>query len=748
MKINLQRVLTFLLIVAVFGSCKKKVNDFYNPPADLSPAIYEQLKTEGNFTKFLSLIDKAGYTQTLRTAGYWTIFAPTDSAFSTDTEFQAYMASKGIGSVETMDSATALSIVQFLLVFNGFNKDKLDDYQSNLGFIPDAAFKRRTAYYTGFYDDTTSAGQIVKALASNRNNTGNTSAGATSYYVSTDNNHKYIPYFTNEFLSNNGLSSTDYNSFYPNTPFSGFNVVNAKVTKQNITAGNGVIHIIDHVITPLSSIDQYLRGRPQFSELRNLFERYMVLFIQNATATQRYQVLTGNTDNVLIKVYSNLLGYSLNNENYFKLQDNDAQREGWSLFAPKNDSLLKYINTVLLENYPNVGTLPLNIIADLLNSHMYQATLWPSKFSSTLNFLGEAAHISLATDVIEKKILSNGFFYGTSRVNEPNVFSSVYGRPYLNPKFSLMTRLLDFDLKGIITNISAKYTIFMVPDVVLRAKGYDFNPATNFFTFNGVGNDTTRNNLLRMLNSMVVETPNGELDQLGTTGFAGTGTTSTYGGEVIKYAGNFMMSAGTLDKVVPITVKIDSFKTAKNGRIIYLNDLLYFTYNNIGAHIQVLGTPTSSEYNLFWNYLLKSSAYDSLTKTIVGTNAGNFYTIFAPNNASMRLAITAGLLPGTSTTPNFNPTLAADKLKVSNFIWYHIIDKRTIIADKKDVGIFPTLLKSSNGDPVTINISYPSGLFEISDQFNVRKAHLIPALSNQLSNRTVIHLLDNYLKYP
>jgi len=73
--------------------------------------------------------------------------------------------------------------------------------------------------------------------------------------------------------------------------------------------------------------------------------------------------------------------------------------------------------------------------------------------------------------------------------------------------------------------------------------------------------------------------------------------------------------------------------------------------------------------------------------------------------------------------------------------------------DKKNIGFFPTLLRSSNGDPFTVNIQYPANVFEVSDQFNVRKAHLVNGLTNQtsanqLSNRTVIHLIDNYLKHP
>src|SRR5436190_11482486 len=127
-----KRVLALIAFIVVLGSCKKKIDDYYKAPENLSPPIYEQLQSQGKFTKFLSLIDKAGYKQTLNTAGYWTIFAPTDSAFNTDTEFKAYLQSRGISSVDAIDSATASSIVQYSLVFNGFNQDRLDDYQSNL----------------------------------------------------------------------------------------------------------------------------------------------------------------------------------------------------------------------------------------------------------------------------------------------------------------------------------------------------------------------------------------------------------------------------------------------------------------------------------------------------------------------------------------------------------------------------------------------------------------------------------------
>jgi uncharacterized surface protein with fasciclin (FAS1) repeats len=732
------RIAFFIAIASVIFSCKKKFDDYYERPNNLDPAIYKQLESMGKFSTLLSLIDKAGYKQTLSSAGYWTLFAPTDSAIQADNDFRNYLQSRNINSIEAIDSATAQAIVQYLLVFNGFNRDRLDDYQSNIGWVPDIAFKRRTAYYTGFYKDTTANSQIVTAIQSNRNNVGN-----AGYYISADNNNKYIPFFTIEFLSAKGLTPSDYTYFYPNTPFSGFNVANAKVTRQNISAENGVIHILDHVVTPLPSLDQYIRTKPEYSEMKGLFNQLMVQFLQNADASHRYQVLSGNNaENVYVKVYSFLLGFSPNNENYFKQQDNDGQREGWTLVVPRNDSLQSYIKRVLLESYPSVSALPVSVITDLLNAHMWQTSVWPSRFKTTLNYLGEPLYSDPQTDIIEKKILSNGILYGTTKVNEPNVFSTVYGKAYLNPKYSLMTRLLDQELRTVISNPNANYTVFMISDAVLSSQGFGYDPANNIWYLGSVKNDSIRLNLTRILNESVVETPHGELDGLGTAGFKAV--MSTYGGEVLKFDGNKIITAGTLER--GITVTIDSVKTARNGRVIYLNNLLYFPYVPMGKKLEALGAPTTSKYNYFWNYLKNSTAYDAVNNTINGTSAGSFYTIFVPDSAAICQAIADGLLPGTPAAPNFNPTSTPDKVLVEKFIQYHVIDKRTVIPDGKDTGGFLTLYKNIVGDVVQISIEYPGNVFEITDAFG-RKAHIVPGFANELSNRTVIHLIDNYLKY-
>ena len=132
-------------------------------------------------------------------------------------------------------------------------------------------------------------------------------------------------------------------------------------------------------------------------------------------------------------MYNSNLAFSPNNENFLKLQDNDGQADSYSMFVPQNAALTSYINTVLLEHYPTLESLPINVIYDFVNAHMWRTAVWPSKFASTFNAVGEEARFNPATDVVDKKILSNGIFYGTNKVQEANVFSSVYGKAYLDP---------------------------------------------------------------------------------------------------------------------------------------------------------------------------------------------------------------------------------------------------------------------------------------------------------------------------
>ncbi|RXK61805.1 hypothetical protein ESA94_01980 [Lacibacter luteus] len=731
----------FFALTAITFACQKKFDEFYQRPDTLEQPIYQQLQAKGRFTQFLKLIDKAGYKQTLSAAGYWTIFAPHDSAVT------VYLTQNSIANVDAIDSSTARKIVTYSLVYNAFKQERISDYQSNLGWVEGASFRRRTANYTGIYETKNLSGQDIKAIASNRNNSG------ALYYVDADNNNKYVPVFETAYMSGKSLTAADYNYFYPNSTYAGFNVAHAKVTEKDIAAENGVIHVIDRVITVLPSIDQYIGTNPRYSEFKKLMDKFLVQYVLNQTVSQNYKAIYGTAADVFTKVYNNSLAFSPNNENFLKLQDNDGQSDSYTMFVPENAALLNYINTVLLEHYSSVDALPINVIYDFMNAHMWRTVVWPSKFATTYNSVGEEARFNSATDVVDKQVLSNGVFYGTNKVQEANVFSSVYGKAYLDPKYSIMTSLLNLDLKFQISNIYQKYTMFLISNTAFNAAGYyaDATVSNNIneqwrYTPPAGGTQLTGSSALvrlqRILNMHVV--PGRDITSLTTAGVAMSNS-----GEFIKFDNNKVAAAGNYDAGNQATVV--NKKTAKNGTVYYIDRILEFSEKIIGKHIETLGTPTTSPYNYFWNYLKASPIFNTTTGEIVQVASGSFYTFFIPSNTAILAAVNAGDLPGTGTAPNKVPKYTgltlAEREQVDAFIYYHILNKKNIATDGQESGTFETLYKFPNGDPSTIfvNNSTPNSI--TLNDMKSRSGAVVTASSNQLSTRCTIHLIDNYLRY-
>ncbi|MEO6229551.1 MAG: fasciclin domain-containing protein [Ferruginibacter sp.] len=740
---HLQRFLLLLTITVCLVNCRKKAyDDYYGRPDTLEPPIYQQLVAKGNFKNLLGCIDKAGYKNILDAAGYWTLFAPHDSAF------QVYFKEKNIAGVDQLDSVACQKIVTYCLVYNAFKKERIGDFQSNIGWVPNAAFKRRTANYQGVYDGKDTAGNSIKIISSNRNNNG------SSFYVEADNNNKYIPYFVDNFMAAKGLTAADYNYFYPNTPYTGFNVIDAIVTEKDIAAENGVIHVINKVLTVLPGIDEYLASNPDYSEFKKLFDKYLIQYALNPVVTQNYHNVKGGSEQIYTKIFNSALAFSPNNENFLKQQDNDGQANSYSIFVPTNAVLLDYVNTVLLEKYTSLDAIPIGIIYDFVNAHLWQTAVWPSKFKTSFNYVGEEARFDPATNITDRQILSNGIFYGTNKVQDANVFASVYGKAYLDPDYTMMTSLLNQELKFQIANIYQKYTLLLVSNSVLNAAGYfadptvDNNPNYQWRYTPPLGGTSLTGSsalvrLLRVLNLHV-------LPDLDVTDLSAPGLAMTYGGEFVKYNNKELVAAGNVDD----STVANSFltKSAKNGHVHYLDHILTYSEKTIGKHIEALGSPATSEFNSFWQYLKNAtSIYNASTGDIVSVASGTFYTFFIPDNAAILQAVNDGLLPGTGVAPNmvplFKPTSAADKDLVTKFIYYHILNKRSIATDGKESGSFETLFKNANGDAtsVFVNNTVP-GYITLTDM-NTRNASVRVPESNFLSNRCVIHLINNYLKY-
>lgn len=228
---------------------------------------------------------------------------------------------------------------------------------------------------------------------------------------------------------------------------------------------------------------------------------------------------------------------------------------------------------------------------------------------------------------------------------------------------------------------------------------------------------------------------------------SGEGAALTAGGEYIGFKNNKVFSSGDVEanQVASIT----GTKTSRNGRVYYIDRILNFSESTVGAHIEKLGTPSNSQYNYFWQFLKNSaSLWNNTTKEITGVANGSFSTVFIPNNAAIMQAVKDGKLPGNRTTgvPTFNPTATADQAQVARFIQYHFLDRRVVAADGEEEGSIHSVLKNDLGDNTSIFVENKVGALQLKDMEN-RPANVISSPTDFMGNRTMIHLIDNYLRY-
>lgn len=356
--------------------------------------------------------------------------------------------------------------------------------------------------------------------------------------------------------------------------------------------------------------------------------------------------------------------------------------------------------------------------------------------------------------------MSNGFFYGANKVQKSNLFYSVYTSAYLDPKYTFATRIFNdaTGYKEMISNINQKFTIFLPSDDVLKKLGFSYNITRLEWVYvspvNGAADSAAnaRRRLERLLYSGIVFTPNEELKNIATTsGIIRTGD-DEIPGEYIKWDHNRIYAAGNESGTGARTyVNIIGSETQQNGITHYVDNVPQYSVELQGLVIARLAA-ANANFNDFYQYLRRSTIFNSTTGKIEGVEIGTPYTFIVPNNEAIQRAVKAGLLP-----PDPATTALGERDQVANFIQYHIIVNKTASNDGLITGQYETLRKNDIGDPTYVGISSTAGTPSMPGTLSFKDetpgasiggnpaANFIPASSNNLADRSLIHLVDNYL---
>lgn len=770
------RIFTFILALSTIYGCNEAKEEYYKRPEWLEPPIYQQLKEKGNFINYLKLVDKANYTQTLNAAGYYTVFAPNDDAFS------EFLSQNGYSSVDDIDSTMAKEIVTYSMAITPASYETIDDFQdgtstATLESTLDKAFKRTTYNYKWVYKETDVNG--IERYVIDYNSSPGVAGNATQVFNSDDFNQKNIPFFTTAYMAQEGISATDYNYFYPNAELSEFNVANAKVVEKDIWAENGIIHVVDKVIPPLNNLEEILEETDQCSEFKNILDKYIVEYKYAFDNFQlKYEQSSGQRQDIYMKAYRGV-AFNLNCENYLSFSQSsrqmDAQIDGYTLFAPTNSAMQDFYNDKLFNyGYTSLDEMPDYIIQEFVNAHMFMNMVWPTRFASTTNLYGEEARFDINSNVKKIELGSNGAFYAVDKVQATNAFSTVLADVLLNPDYSLMYQAL-LDVEPMAENLKgtkARYLLFPISNEQFNQAGLTYNSTSNSWEFtDDVNRPDLGSNAFTALQRMlylhiVLLNNNEEIDLMGNSGVI-----KAYNDEYIAYNRGRVYGSGNPRSSQPrITEKIES--GAINGQSYALSNPILFSNGNIGEVLSV--TSISSDYKAtqLMAYLrkianatyvnddgvatyLNGTVYNDDNQEIKDISNTSFITVFLPNDEAIAKAVEDGVLPPIENFANgtLGPdVLAQDNQTLENFIKYHIVKNNIVVGDVLSTNL-STYRKLDDGTYATLEVngdnSTSPGTLTVTDNQG-RTANVVTSSTmayNILGNRAIVHVIDNYLTY-
>jgi len=643
------RQLTFLGILAlIFISCEPEFDKFKRPEW-LAGKLYTQMKDSADLSTFKQCLELTGYDEIIDVSGSYTVFAPTNNAF---TEY--FQNNPKYNSVEDIPMEELSRIVKYHIVQNTWSKVQLrslDVYgwidTLDINNDEPKGFKRETLLLneemkvgvkrTG-EDRLTGRTmyQIVDTLTSPLNRK-----------VVTD-SRKYAPIFYKEYFDIYDLNSSDY-AFYFGRPFESSNDIyfaNAKILGDEIFAENGFIYRVDRVVEPLKNGYEILSSEDNtasysdFLELLNLFPHFNYnneLTMDQPGAEQGLKV-----DSLFDLTYPDLL-YSIHNERTrppsgtFGLPNNVTIRYHYGLMAPTNEALAEFIAEYIdgPKQWGDITRAPRNIKRMIVNTYMAPNPIYQTDLEIRF-YNGELDLITVdEKDIIDKQFGSNVTFFGLKKAIIPRAFRSVTGPIYRQGGYSFIMNAIERSgLLSALKRQNQTYSFYVESDMELRQdSSLLYDPVTGRFSAwdisgispqeSGVGLSDLRT---LILNQLGVEQPNGVARKEFIKNMAGNyliinnetgvvqGTNTTTNG----YNGSRTV------ELIPRQISIN----ADNGVTYDVEDWFSFTASNVYSKI-------SGTYPAFHDLLVRAGLALTNKYRYNFLSESEVYTVFIPNQEAI-----------------------------------------------------------------------------------------------------------------
>ena len=476
---NKQLTLIALLVLLFFG-CKKDDFNKYDRPTWLAGKLYSQILTKPELKTFAELVKIAGYDTIIDVSGSYTVFAPSNEAFT-----KYFEENQTYKSVADMPVSEVVKLVKYHLVQNAWSKKQLTQLDV-YGWIDTLDLKNNEP--KGYKRETLFLGKNQKFGVAwsrykkfgfptiKRTNIVDTTLTNWTRRVFTD-SRKFVPIFFKQYFDIYDLETSDYD-FYFGRQFESINLYygNALIASDEMFAENGFVYIIDRVAEPLKNGVELLTGNSKgnsfksYYNLVNLFSEFQ--YNEKATYAQPGAALGAKVDSLFDLTYPQLV-FSINSEKTkpprgtYGLPSNVSIRYHHGIIAPTDEAMNELVNQYLVggNNWGSLEAAPENIKRIIANSSLSINTIYPTDLRK--GFLnGESDIIQVdESSIVQKEYGSNCTFIGVNRPIIPRAFSSVTGPIYTRKGFSkIMYAIEKSGLLSALKRREADYSFFVEPD--------------------------------------------------------------------------------------------------------------------------------------------------------------------------------------------------------------------------------------------------------------------------------------------
>lgn len=487
-------VLPLFAAVMLCTSCREDYILDEQEPEWLGESIYDFLAAKGTYSYYVRLIEDLNYKDVLQRTGSKTLFVVDDETFNAFLQDNSWNVKK----YEDLDSVQKQQILFSSMLNNVFFTSMLGDApgpQKGMSVRRASALTKSVVHSVDrsqFPDNFYWSPEVLKT---------------DHIYLRQDNTAPPMITFTNSYLVNNALKGSDY-AFITNQPAtyvynpSDIFVNGVRVVESNLKCKNGVIHRLEKLPTPLTSMAEVVCTDKSTQLFGKLLDRFSAPFLSTETTT----LPDGTTAPVYVKKYFSGNGHKVGltqfrGENSYNVLFNttptdsafaDPEKDddrlifdpGWNtytesdlkpmyedmaaMFVPTDEALDKFLREgagkFLYDCYGSWDGIPNEVLDDLLNNHMQTsfAGSVPSKFEQIKTF--KQYDMGLKANNVQKSVLcSNGVVYVTDSVYAPVSYVAVTAPFMVNDNMDVMkTTTSQYGFEAYLLSMDSYYS-FLVP---------------------------------------------------------------------------------------------------------------------------------------------------------------------------------------------------------------------------------------------------------------------------------------------